>query len=79
MQHFLSSLPENIRVYLKARLPGGVFISGKSGKDNNGNFCFMVHVLKGDLYHHLKFDKAGQFMSEEMEPAFEEGYSEQYY
>ena len=79
MEHLATQLPGKAATYLKDHFPGCVLINCKKIKAIKGNVSFSIDVVKEQDYFHLRFDESGNLVNAESEPAFQEGYHEQYF
>ncbi len=79
MQNLSDSATIKISAHIRKTLPGCVIINCKKIGDPLEGTCYLADVVKDDIYHHMKFTEAGDYISEEIEPQFSDGYHEQYF
>lgn len=79
MEHITMKLPDKICSCIHERYPGYSLICTKEDTDSKGHVFYIIDLLHGDNYCHLKISDTGILIDEEVEPRFNNDYSEQYY
>ncbi len=66
----MNNVPEAIRTYLDKHFNSDV-VFGIVKEEENKTLFYVIDVDHNGLYHHLKFDNAGNFVSEKVEATSE--------
>jgi len=79
MEHITIKLPERVTACIKNHYPGSSVICAKEDTDSKGRLFYMIDLVQGDKYCHLKIADTGLLLLEESEPRFANDYHEHYY